>query len=301
VRWTCVVRAVCAVCAVCAACVALVAGCTSVLFLAANAPAHFASVGRRTDVPYGQDPRQRLDVYTPRAGHALPIVVFWYGGAWSSGHKSQYRFVGAALAERGCIAVLPDYRLYPQVRFPAFIEDGARAVAWVERHAQELGGDPQRIVLMGHSAGAHLAATLALEPRYLEAAGVDRRAIAALIGLSGPYALEPDTDELRTIFSAPYTAEDWQPVRHASSQAPPALLIHGMDDRRVYARQATELRDALVSHGVRVELELYPGRGHADTVASFARLARGRTPALEQTLRFIASLAPQSQAARSNR
>jgi len=284
-----------------AAVAALAAGCSSTLFLAANAPTYFSSVHSRTDLAYGNDPRQHLDVYAPPGARALPVVVFWYGGAWSSGRKSQYRFVGVALAERGCIAVLPDYRLYPAVRYPAFIEDGALAVAWVERHAREFGGDPSRIVLMGHSAGAHLAATLAIEPRYLARAGADRRAIAGWVGLSGPYALDPDTDELRTIFSAPYVLADWQPVRHVTGDAPPALLLHGEDDRRVYARQAIELRDALVSHGVRVDLELYPGRGHSDTIASFARLARGRTPALEQSVRFVTSLHSQAVSALQNK
>jgi acetyl esterase/lipase len=268
----------------------LTAGCSGTLFLAANAPSYLTRVRSHTDIPYASAPRQKLDVYAPPAAHELPVVVFWYGGAWSSGRKSLYRFVGVALAERGCIAVLPDYRLYPTVKYPSFIEDGARAVAWVQRHVRDFGGDPSRIVLMGHSAGAHLAATLAIEPRFLEAAGADRRAIIGWVGLSGPYALDPDTDQLRTIFAAPYALPDWQPVRHVTAEAPPALLLHGKDDERVHARQAIELRDALIRQGVRVDLELYPGRGHSDTVASFARLARGRTPALEQTIRFIDSL-----------
>jgi acetyl esterase/lipase len=284
-----------------AALATLATGCTSSLFLAANAPSYFTSVRSRTDLAYGNDPRQRLDVYAQPGAHELPVVVFWYGGAWSSGRKSQYRFVGVALAERGCIAVVPDYRLYPQVKYPAFIEDGASAVAWVEQHAREFGGDPSRIVLMGHSAGAHLAATLAIEPQFLKKAGADRRAIVGWVGLSGPYALDPDTDELNTIFSAPYVMADWQPVRHVTGDTPPALLLHGEDDRRVYARQAMQLRDALASHGVPVDLEVYPGRGHSDTIASFARLAHGRTPALEQTVRFVASLKPQAVAALPNK
>jgi acetyl esterase/lipase len=287
--------------AVTAAIAALLAGCTNVLFLAANVPSHFTSVRSRTDLRYGDDARQRLDVYSPPAARGLPVVIFWYGGSWLSGRKAQYRFVGVALAEHGCVAVLPDYRLYPTVRYPAFIEDGARAVAWVQRHAQEFGGDPSRIVLMGHSAGAHLAASLALEPRYLEAAGADRRSIVGWVGLSGPYALDPDTDELRSIFSAPYTAADWQPIRHVTRDAPPALLLHGEADERVYARQAIQLRDALASQGVRVELELYPKRRHADTIASFAGFARGRTPALAQTLQFIDSLKAQSTPGLSNK
>ncbi len=247
------------------------------------------------DVAYGQDGRQHLDVYAPKKAHDLPIVVFFYGGSWSMGRKSQYAFVGAALAARGYVTVIPDYRLYPEVRFPQFIEDGAKAVAWVERHAREIGGDPDRIVLMGHSAGAHIAALLALDEVYLERAGVKRSSIRGLVGLSGPYALVPDTDTLNAIFTRPYTAEDWQPVRFATANSPPTLLLHGTADKVVYVTHTEKLRDALLAQGAHVETHLYPGKGHADTIASFTVIARFRTPALEQTVDFLQRVtAPQS-------
>jgi acetyl esterase/lipase len=185
------------------------------------------------------------------------------------------------------VTVIPDYRLYPEVRFPAFVEDGARAVAWAQQHAREFGGDPDRLVLMGHSAGAHIAALLALNPSYLAAAGLRPHSIAGFIGLSGPYALTPDTDTLHAIFAAPYTSRDWQPVQFAHSGAPPTLLLHGADDKVVYCAHTEQLRDALLSQGAEVETHLYPGRGHADTIGSFALVVRYRTPALEQTLAFL--------------
>jgi len=214
-------------------------------------------------------------------------VIFFYGGTWSAGKKTNYAFVGAALAERGYVTVIPDYRLYPAVRFPAFVEDGARAVAWVQQHAREFGGDPDRLVLMGHSAGAHIAALLALNPGYLAAAGVHPHSVVGFIGLSGPYALVPDTDTLHDIFGAPYVPNDWQPVHFADRTAPPTLLLHGADDKVVYSAHTEKLRDALLAQGVEVETHLYPGRGHADTIASFAVVARYRTPALKQTLAFL--------------
>jgi acetyl esterase/lipase len=113
----------------------MVAGCSSAVFLFANAPTAFGSFDRHSDLAYGEDPRQRLDVYAPRNAANRPVVIFWYGGTWVKGSKENYRFVGAALAERGFVAVLPDYRLYPAVTFPAFCEDGAHALAWVEAHA----------------------------------------------------------------------------------------------------------------------------------------------------------------------
>ncbi len=266
------------------------AGCRTSEFLAANAPAAFERVDRRLDLPYGEDPRQRLDIYSPRRAVNRPVVIFWYGGSWTQGSKAQYRFVGTTLAERGFVAVLPYYRLYPQAAFPLFDEDGARAVAWVERHAQEFGGDPRRIVLMGHSAGVHTAAFLALNHAFLRKFGADPQSISGLVGLSGTYVLVPDTDTLRATFPPPYTEEDWQPIRFVDAHAPPTLLLHGLDDTEVLPREAIELRDALQRDQVRVELHLYPHRGHADTVASFALIARWRTPAVEDTVRFIESV-----------
>jgi acetyl esterase/lipase len=274
-------------------------GCSSVSFFVANAPASFGSWKRSNDLPYGSDPRQRLDVFSPPNARNLPIVVFFYGGSWTAGRKSHYAFVGAALASRGFVTVIPDYRLFPQVRFPLFEEDGASAVAWVQQHAREIGGDPDRIVLMGHSAGAHTAALLALNPAYLERAGAKPSGIVGLIGLSGPYALVPDTDELRTIFASPYTAADWQPVRFASAQSPPTLLLHGLADTVVSVQHTEALREALLAHGASVETHLYPHRGHADTIASFALVARFRTPALAQTVEFLQRVTQHRPAAAS--
>ena len=263
--------------------------CSSLGFFVANAPVPFGSFTRSLGLPYGEDARQRLDVFSPGAGRH-PVVVFFYGGAWTTGEKSQYAFVGAALAAHGYVTVIPDYRLYPQVRFPEFIADGARAVAWVRQHAHEFGGDSARIVLMGHSAGAHLAAMLALNDEYLAKADVPGHSIVGLIGLSGPYTLVPNSDTLHAIFTNPYTPEDWQPVRFASGRAPPALLLQGLDDAVVSAKQTQEMYEALQSHGVRVESHVYPKRGHADTVASFSLVARLRTPALNETLAFLRSV-----------
>ena len=97
--------------------------CTQLEFLAANAPAVFGAYRRRTNIAYGPDPRQRLDIYEPdrAAGNRRPVVVFWHGGRWSDGDKSQYRFVGAAFAELGCVTIVPNYRLYPMVKMPGFM------------------------------------------------------------------------------------------------------------------------------------------------------------------------------------
>ena len=273
----------------------LLSGCSTTEFLVANAPTEFDRIDRHADLPYGNDPRQHLDIYAPRQGQsppgrARPVVIFWYGGSWVKGKKSQYRFVGTTLAERGIVAVLPDYRLYPQVTFPAFDEDGARAVAWVEQHIQEFGGDPHELVLMGHSAGGHTAAFLAFNHEFLRKYGADPDSIAGLVGLSGTYVLVPETSTERATFPLPYTEADWQPIRFVDAHSPPTLLLHGTDDKEVLPQEALELSDAMLALHLRVELHLYGHRGHGDTVSPFAPVARWRSPALTDTLAFIASV-----------
>jgi len=286
------------VCIVLLAAITAMSGCSFVEFGAANAPDSFAGIRRHRDIHYGEDPRQRLDVYVP--GKSVPdqaanrpVVIFWYGGSWVKGSKAEYAFVGTALAEHGFVAVLPDYRLYPQVTFPAFDADGARAVAWVEQHIREFGGDPRNIVLMGHSAGGHTAAFLALDHAFLSQYGANPRCISGLVGLSGTYVLVPDTAELRATFPAPYTEADWQPIRFVDADSPPTLLLHGLADKEVAPREAEELRDALTRAHIPVELHLYPHRGHAATVASFALIARWHTPAFTEAVDFIDGLKPR--------
>ena len=266
---------------------ALVVSCGGIAFTVANVPALAGDFDRRADVPYGAGARQKLDVYTPKNAADRPIIVFWYGGGWEHGKKSQYRFVGAALANAGYVTVLPDYRLYPDVKFPAFVHDGAEALAWVVSHAREIGGDPRRIYVAGHSAGAHLAAMLAYDRSQLERVGLPADTVRGYIGLSGPYALDPNTDIYRAIFGAPYGLADWQPVQLAKAGAPPALLIHGEADRVVSIGHARKMAAALQALRVPVTLRTYPERSHRDTVAAFAKAAPNKLPVLEEIRGFI--------------
>ena len=280
-----------------AALVVFASGCTSLSFLIANSATWTGRYDRSTNHAYGPESRQQLDVNSPKQAKDRPVVVFFYGGSWTVGSRGLYRFVGAALAERGIVTVLPDYRLYPQVKFPVFVDDGALAVAWVQQHAQEFGGDPQRIVLMGHSAGAHEAAFLAYDRQLLQKVGAHPEWIVGLVGLSGPYALEPNSQVLNTIFASPYTEADWQPVRFVTPQAPPTLLVHGTADDVVSIKHAEKLRDVLEANHVRVATQFYPGKSHGDTVAGFSVPARARTPVLEQSVSFIESVTASAAAA----
>jgi acetyl esterase/lipase len=285
---------------------ALSSGCTTLSLTIANIPAMFAPVRRDANVAFGPGRRDRLDIYRPTGSGALagssplPVIIFWHGGGWTDGNKGFYRFVGSTLAQLGYVVILPDYRVYPEVRFPAFMDDAARAVAWTEQHAGEFGGDPHRIVLMGHSAGAHMAAMLALNHSYLQRAGANTHDIVGLIGLSGPYGLTPNTPVLNTIFSAPYTPHDWQVIPYANADAPPALLLHGGADDLVWPSNTEDLAKTLRAHGVRAEIRIYPDKGHGDTVAALSVPARGRAPVLQDVAAFLQSINvknPERQAA----
>jgi acetyl esterase/lipase len=273
-----------------AAVVVFASGCTSLSFLIANTASWNGRYDRSVSHAYGPESRQKLDVYRPQDAKDRPVVVFFYGGSWTAGSRGLYRFVGAALAERGFVTVVPDYRLYPQAKFPVFVDDGALALAWVQKHAHEFGGDPHRIVLMGHSAGGHEAAFLAYDRALLEKVGARPECIVGLVGLSGPYALEPNSEILNTIFASPYTEADWQPVRFVTPLSPPTLLVHGTADDVVSIKHAEKLRDVLRANHVRVETQFYPGKGHADTIAGMSVPARKRTPVLDQSVAFIESV-----------
>src|SRR6202046_5725086 len=178
------------------------AGCERVGFLAVNVPAAFGSYQRHANIAYGPDPQQRLDVYVPESAalEPRPMVLFWHGGRWRYGDKADYRFVGVALAESGYVTVVANYRHYPEVKMPGFMQDAALAALWAAAHADEYGGGRDRLYLMGHSAGAHLAALVTLDPRYFAASGQAAPHIAGLIGLSGAddflAVLEPDVQDM---------------------------------------------------------------------------------------------------------
>lgn len=289
---------------------ALLAGvstaCTRAAFWIANAP----TVGsdRIAGLEFGQGPRGRFDLYpaSPASVPATPkpLVVFFYGGNFTGGVRGDYRFVGSAIARLGYTTAIPDYRLYPEVRFPAFIEDAARAVVASQRVAAEHGADPRRVILAGHSAGAYIAAMLALEPRYLRAAGGNPDDIVGWVGLSGPYDIEPNSAELRDVFDSQATPDVYRPLRRVNGRSPPVLLLHGAADDIVGPFHSERLAAKLTSLGVPVTLHVYPERRHADTVASLSVPARRRTDALARISAFLserdaATRAPSSEPASS--
>lgn len=244
-----------------------------------------------TDIAYGPDPRQRLDLHRPdgpAVGQEWPVVVFFYGGSWTSGERGDYRFVGDALAEHGIVAVIPDYRLHPDVRFPAFVEDGATVVAWAREHAAEHGGDPDRIFVAGHSAGAHIATLLALDGRYLEATGNDRGSLAGLIALAGPHAFDPlQYRSVRDVFAHLPDPDEARPIAFADGDAPRTLLLHGTGDTTVALWNSERLAQAIETMGGRVKLVTYDDIGHARLLLGFLRPLRARPPILDAIVAFV--------------
>ena len=243
-------------------------------------------------VAFGAHPRLKLDVYAPEGrpggGARLPVVVFFYGGGWVAGERGDYAFAGRAFAGNGFVAVVPDYRLVPGVRFPSFVEDGALAVKWARDHAAEFGGDPDRLTLSGHSAGAYIAAMLALDPRYLRNAGVDPKTIRAAALLAGPYDFHPFTEQRGrdALGGWPRPAET-QPISFARADAPPLLLAAGTADTVVRPYNSERLAARLQSLGAPVELRLYPGKSHIDLVKSLSVPFRGSSPALADSVAFL--------------
>jgi acetyl esterase/lipase len=250
-------------------------------------------------IAYGEGPRQTLDVYQPRTPGPSPVVVFFYGGTWQSGDKETYLFVAAALAERGIVAVVPDYRVYPLVRFPTFLEDAARSVGWVKRNAARIGADPARIFVMGHSAGAYIAAMLGLDRRWLAGVGLEaQRDVAGLIGIAGPYDFLPlEDDTLKVIFRG--GDADTQPMSFVTGAEPPALLITGCRDETVDPGNTKRLARRLIEAGSAAGVIEYPRVGHRGIIGAFARPLRFLAPVLRDVDGFVRHIAAARTAAMS--
>ena len=239
-------------------------------------------------IAYAERSRHRLDICRPAGAAAAPVVVFFYGGAWRSGNKRLYRYVAKALARRGYVAVVPDYRIYPEARYPDFLEDGAQAVRWVKDNVARFGGDPGKIFLKGHSAGAHIAAMLAIDGRWLQQVGLHPgRDIAGLIGLAGPYDYLPLRDErLQLIFGGADRPET-QPIFHVAPGAPPALLMTGNRDGLVEPGNSIRLAARLVAAGNAATVKSYRRVGHYIIIAAVAPLLRLLVPVLRDVDAFI--------------
>jgi acetyl esterase/lipase len=233
---------------------------------------------------------QALDIWAPADAPAgkLPVVIFWYGGGWAKGDRTAYAFAGRALAKEGFLVVIPDYRKVPQVHFPAFLDDGAEAAAWVQQAIADYHGDPARVAFMGHSAGAYQAVMLALDAKRLTAAGADPANIKAAVGLSGPYDFYPfDSPRSIAAFSRWPRPEETQPITYASKDAPPLLLVTSNGDTTVRARNANNLAAKLRGLGAAVQVKNYGPLDHEEVVMALSKPFRSKGPVLADSVTFL--------------
>nr|WP_246711845.1 alpha/beta hydrolase [Phyllobacterium myrsinacearum] len=263
------------------------AGCSAGKLLDITTSSGGALVTR--NIAYGADKRQTLDVYVPKNVRAAPVAIFFYGGTWQNGDKATYAFVASALAAKGIVTIVPDYRLYPAVRYPAFVQDGAAVVRWSRDHARTYGGDPDKIFVIGHSAGAYIAAMLALDRQWLNREKLNpQRALKGFVGISGPYDFLPFDDKtVADIFSPARTPEATQPVNQVRSGNPSVLLLHGQSDDVVYPSNSIALAKKLRAVGSQVDVKLYPGVGHIGIIGAMGSPLRFIAPTLNDTANFI--------------
>lgn len=243
---------------------------------------------RAADIQYGDSARRRLDVYRRYATRApAPVIVVLYGGRWKYGSKDDYLLIGNTFARRGWVTVIANYRLYPAVLFPAWVDDGASAVAWTVRNIERFGGDTSRIIVVGHSSGAHTVALLALDERYLRKAGVPRGAVRGFVSIAGPVDTTWTARDVQRLMGP---REGWPatyPATHIDGSEPPLLLMHGDADDVVSDGNSVRLASRIRKRGGCVDLRIYPGVGHIDIAALLALPAVGSAPVLEDLARFV--------------
>lgn len=243
---------------------------------------------RTADVPYGADPRLKLDVYRPkRVRPGAPVVVWLYGGRWQGGSKRDYRLLADGMTRRGWIVVVPDYRLYPRVRFPAWVEDGAHAVRWARDHARELGGDPDHLFVMGHSAGAHTVALLALDEHWLADAGVPAASVRGFVALAGPVATTWTDADVQALMGPRQGWPATYPLTRVDGTERPLLLLHGESDRTVSVENSRRLAAAIRERGGCAGLRTYRGVGHVEIVVALSVPRLNTAPVLGDIARFV--------------
>ena len=270
--------------------VALLGACERASFAVANLPSHLVRTSVVRDVRYGPERWQKLDIYEPTSASPgpRPIIVFFYGGRWESGSRGDYEFVGDAFAKKGFITVIPDYSKYPDVRFPVFVEDGAKALAWVHDHISEYQGDPRRIFVAGHSAGAHIAALLTVDKHYLAALNkTPTQIIAGFAGLAGPYSFTPDEPDLQDMFGPPTRYPAMQATTFIDGHEPPMLLLWGDADTTVRRDNLDRLKTAIEAKGSRVQTIIYPGTNHVGILGALSWVNPQGVPVLDDIARFF--------------
>ena len=267
----------------------ILSGCTQIGIGVANLPAHFSNMEIYKNIAYGDEPWQKLDIYTPSKENnkKLPVVVFFYGGRWTDGSKDMYAFVGKAFSERGYVVVIADYSKYPDVKFPAFVEDGAKIVSWVYDHIEEYNGDTENLFVSGHSSGAHIGALVTVDPQYLKAEGKDRNIVSAFAGLAGPYDFVPDAADLEDMFGPPENYPKMRVTTYVDGKESPMLLLWGAKDKAVWERNLRLLKEKIEAEKGIVETKIYPDLNHVDIIAALTWFLEGRSSVTDDVDNFF--------------
>lgn len=232
-------------------------------------------------IVWGSKPRQ--PAATPR-----PVLVFVHGGSWRTGAPESYGFIARTFVAKGFIVVLGGYRLGEDGKYPAMIADTARVIGWVHREIAQYGGDPERIVIAGHSAGAYNVAMAALEEKWMAREGLSTSDIAGVVGLAGPYDFYPfDSDSTKAAFGDASDPETTQPIAHVRSNAPPMLLIHGAKDDLVKVRNTRELARRIKAAGGTAKTRIYPEKTHNDPLIALASPWRADRDVAELIAQFV--------------
>ena len=266
--------------------VALIAGCSPLRMAEMLVPDDHLVL--TDNLAYGEQPRQSLDVYRPRhSRRPAPTIVFLYGGRWQNGSKRDYRLLGNTLTRRGFAVVIPDYRLSPDVQFPAWVEDGARAVRWTRDNIHVYGGDTTQIFVVGHSAGAHTATLLALDERYLRNAGVSAGTVRGFVSLAGPVDTVWTDPDVQALMGPPEGWPTTYPETHVDGTEPPVLFLHGADDETVSSENSVRLAAYIRERGGCARATVYPGVGHIAIVVALVAPWLRIAPVLRDVEAFV--------------
>ncbi len=244
-------------------------GCSSLSTL--NAVVPDGNSTRVANIQYGALAKQQLDIHQPAYLKTnAPVILFFYGGRWQTGSKEEYQFVGQSLAKRGFITVIADYRVFPNVEFPDFIKDGGLATQWVLKNIPSYGGDPSNLYLMGHSAGAHMAAMLIANKRFLAEKQIKITDIRGFIGLSGPYDFNITDDDIKQVFRKANRYKDTQPITFIDGSEPPMLLLHGQKDKTLSVTNSQHMAEKTNKMGGNASVILYKDMAHVGTLLALA-------------------------------
>lgn len=229
------------------------------------------------DIAYGPDYYQKVDVFAPaEGGTGLPVLLFLHGGGWSGGYKEMLGFMAPAVVALNAVFVSVSYRLVPESPYPAAVDDTADAVAWAYRHIARHGGDPGRLHLGGHSAGAQLAALVALRGDLLAGRGLPRGVVRSATSVSGPLDLvfdarrkehQADIRMRDRFIGRPADIAAANPIAHVHEHAPPFYISVGQEDFPSIIDSGSRMAAVLAARGVPVIHDVFAGHGHFDTSA----------------------------------